>query len=382
MQYRSIGKTGIQASALGFGCMRLPTMDQNRFGSAIDEAEAIRMLRYAIDAGVNYIDTAYPYHAKASEIVVGKALQDGYRDRVQLATKSPTWLLKSESDFDKYLDEQLKKLQTDHIDFYLLHSLDLESWKDTILKLRVLDYAEKARQDGRIRYLGFSFHDEYPAFVQIVDGYDRWDFCQIQYNYMDTENQAGLQGLRHAAEKGLGIVIMEPLLGGKLAVAPPAVQALFDQAAIRRTPADWALQWLWNQPEVSLVLSGMSTMRQVDENIQSAQRSGIDTLQSDDLSTIGQAAAFYKSRAVIPCTACQYCMPCPNGVDIPHNFKVYNDGIMFDDQPGARIAYTRFTGEAERAARCIQCRICEEKCPQRIVISEWMPQIDAALGPG
>ena len=382
MQYRSLGKTGIKVSALGFGCMRLPTMDQNRFGSAIDEKEAIRMLRHAIDSGVNYVDTAYPYHAKASEIVVGKALLDGYRDRVHLATKSPTWLLKSESDFDTYLNEQLKKLQTDHIDFYLLHSLDQESWNDTILKLRVLEHAEKARQDGRIRYLGFSFHDDFPAFVQIVDGYDRWDFCQIQYNYMDTENQAGIRGLHHAAGKGLGIVIMEPLLGGKLAVAPSAIQSILDGASIQRTPADWALQWLWNQSEVSLVLSGMSTMQQVEENLRSADVSGIGTLQPDDLSTIDQVAEVYKSRAVIPCTACQYCMPCPNGVDIPHNFKVYNDGIMFDDPLGAKIAYTRFTGEAERAARCIQCRICEEKYPQRIVISEWMPQIDAALGPG
>jgi len=382
MQYRQFGKMDIKVSALGFGCMRLPTIDNNRFGSKVDETEAIRIIRHAIDGGVNYIDTAYPYHSQMSEIIVGEALQDGYRDKVYLATKSPSWLIKGEGDFDKYLNEQLQKLQTDHIDFYLLHSLDHERWEDTILKHDVLASAERARQDGRIRYLGFSFHDDYPAFVKIVDGYDRWDFCQIQYNYMDTENQAGIKGLHYAADKGLGVVIMEPLLGGKLAAAPKQVLDIMDSAAVKRTPADWALQWLWHQPEVSLVLSGMSNRQQVVENLTSADRSSVGTLSAEDLSIIEQVTTVYRSRAVIPCTACQYCMPCPNGVDIPHNFKVYNDGIMFDDEPGARIAYNRLTAESERASQCIQCRICEEKCPQRIEISEWMPKIHAALGNG
>ena len=382
MQYRSFGKLGIMVSALGFGCMRLPTVDPNKAGGRIDEVKAIQMIRHAIDHGVNYIDTAYPYHAKMSEPLVGKALLDGYRDRVYLATKSPVWLIKGEGDFDRYLDEQLQKLQTDHIDFYLLHSLDLPSWEGTILKHHVLASAEKAKQDGRIRHIGFSFHDDYPAFEKIVDGYDRWDFCQIQYNYMDTENQSGTKGLQYAAQKGLAVVVMEPLLGGKLAVAPQPVLDIMNQSSSKRSPADWALQWLWNLPEVSLLLSGMSTMQQVEENLVSADRSGVGTLNPEDLAIIEEVTGVYRSRTVIPCTACQYCMPCPHGVDIPHNFKVYNDGFMFNDEPGAKIAYTRFTAEGERAARCIQCRECEEKCPQRIVISEWMPQIDAALGPG
>ncbi len=382
MEYRPFGKLGLDVSALGFGCMRLPTVDQNRFSSEIDEVEATRMIRHAIDQGLNYIDTAYPYHSKASEILVGKALQDGYRERVFLATKSPCWLIKGEGDFDRYLDEQLKKLQTDHIDFYLLHSLDRARWEGTILKHHVLESAERAKQDGRIRYLGFSFHDDYPAFETIVNGYDRWDFCQIQYNYMDTENQAGTKGLRLAAEKGLAVIVMEPLLGGKLAVAPPSVQDILGGADPTRTPADWALQWLWNQPEVSLVLSGMSTMQQVEENLASADRSGIGAMSAAEQAIVDRAAAEYRSRAVIPCTACQYCMPCPYGVDIPHNFKIYNDGIMFDDQAGARISYTRFTLESERAAKCVGCQACEEKCPQRIEISQWMPRIDAELGQG
>lgn len=384
MQYRKCGKLDFEVSALGFGCMRLPTSDGNRFGGNIDEAEAIGMLRHAIDNGVNYVDTAYPYHGGASEILVGKALQDGYREKVKLATKSPVWLISNEKDFDRLLEEQLNKLQTDHIDFYLLHALDKGRWNNVILKHNVLESAAKAKEDGRIRYLGFSFHDDGDTFMEILKGYEGWDFCQIQYNYMDRENQAGEKGLKAAAEKGLAVIVMEPLLGGKLATPPVSVKTLIQEYEGRKgsTPADWALQWIWNQPEVSVILSGMTTMEQVEENLKSASQSGIGILGPEDLQLVDKVAEGYRSRTAIPCTACQYCMPCPNGVDIPRNFKMYNDGYMYEDVKGARVSYDRFMKEEDRAVNCIQCRICEEECPQKIEISRWMPKVHGVLGEG
>jgi len=377
MQYRQFGKLDWKVSALGFGCMRLPT--QGDESKNIDEPEATRMLRHAIDQGLNYVDTAYPYHGGNSELFVGRALQDGYREKVKLATKLPCWLVKASEDFDRYLDEQLEKLQTDHIDFYLLHALNKDSWQK-MRDLEVLKQAEGALADGRIRYLGFSFHDEYEVFQEIVDAYD-WTFCQIQYNYMDIENQAGTKGLRHAAAKGLAVVIMEPLLGGKLVNPPDPIQALWDSAPTKRAPADWALQWLWNQPEVALVLSGMSTMQHVEENLASADVSGIGTLASDELAVFDQVRKKYDELCPIPCTKCGYCMPCPNGVDIPRNFAAYNEGVMYDKPDKAREGY-KWIDEEKRASACIQCRECEEKCPQSILISEWMPIVHEVLGEG
>ena len=377
MQYRQFGKLDWKVSALGFGCMRLPTKGED--SKNIDEPESTRMLRYAIDQGLNYVDTAYPYHGGNSELFVGRALQDGYREKVKLATKLPCWKVKASEDFDRYLDEQLEKLQTDHIDFYLLHALNKDSWQK-MRDLEVLKRAEGALADGRIRYLGFSFHDEYEVFQEIVDAYD-WTFCQIQYNYMDIENQAGTKGLKHAAAKGLAVVIMEPLLGGKLVNPPDPIQALWDSAATRRAPVDWALQWLWNQPEVAVVLSGMSAMQHVEENLASADVSGIGTLAPDELALFDQVRKKYDELCPIPCTKCGYCMPCPNGVDIPRNFAVYNEGVMYEKPDKAREGY-RWIDEEKRASACIQCRECEEKCPQSILISEWMPIVHEVLGEG
>ena len=378
MQYRPFGKLDWKGSALGFGCMRLPSSGENH--SEIDEPEAIRMLHTAIDRGVNYVDTAYGYHGGNSERLVGKALKGGYREKVHLATKLPCWLVETAADFDRLLNEQLEKLQDEHIDFYLLHALNEPSWHK-VRDLGVLEWAEGAMADGRIGRLGFSFHDKYKVFQEIVDAYDNWTFCQIQHNYMDVKEQAGTKGLRYAASKGLAVVIMEPLLGGRLVDPPAQVQTLWDGAERKRTPADWALQWLWSQPEVSVVLSGMSAMEQVEQNVASASVSGVGTLSDKELELVDRVRVQYRELCPIPCTKCEYCMPCPNGVNIPRNFELFNNGVMYDIIDQVREWYGRSKEEA-RASACIQCRECESKCPQSIPISEWMPVVHEVLGEG
>jgi predicted aldo/keto reductase-like oxidoreductase len=376
VQYRNFGKLKWKVSALGFGAMRLPII--NKDSSNIEQDQATDMLRYAIDHGVNYVDTAYPYHGGQSEIFVGKVLKGGYRDKVKLATKLPCWLVKTYDDFDNYFDEQLGKLQTDHIDFYLLHGLNMKRWTE-MHGLGVLQWAEKEINDGRIKHLGFSFHDDFDSFKSIVDGYDKWTFCQIQYNYMDIKNQAGTRGLRYAASRDLAVVIMEPLLGGRLVNPPQPIMDLWSTAQEKRSPADWALQWLWDQPEISVVLSGMSTMAQVVENVTSAEISAVCGLQKEELELIEQVHDRYNTLSPIPCTRCDYCMPCPNGVNIPRNFEIYNQGAMYDKVDDARSAYNNWLPEDERSHNCIECLECEEKCPQNIRITEWLPKVDALL---
>jgi hypothetical protein len=375
MQYRPFGELDFEVSALGFGAMRLPVQDGN-----IRESEAIKMIRYGIEHGVNYIDTAYSYHNGQSEFLVGRALQNGYREKVKLATKFPSWLMKEPSDFDRYLDEQLERLQTDHIDFYLLHALNKTFWPK-LKQNNVFKSAEKALADGRITYLGFSFHDKYPLFEEIIDAYD-WTFCQIQYNYMDLENQAGTKGLQHAVSKGIAVVIMEPILGGRLVNPPQAIQELWETAEKKRTPADWALQWLWNQPEVSTVLSGMSTMEQVQENVASAEISHVHGLTETELTIVDRVREKYRDFSPIPCTKCEYCLPCPSEVNIPRNFEIYNNGLMYEKPETSRFEYNQFLPEPARASACIQCQECEEKCPQSIPISQWMPVVHEVLGEG
>lgn len=369
MKYRKFGHLDWKASVLGFGAMRLPTIGNDP--SHIDEPQAIEMIRYAIDHGVNYLDTAYPYHEKHSEIVVGKALSDGYREKVKLATKLPSWLVESPDDFDRFLDEQLEKLQTDYIDFYLLHALNSTRWP----KLRdweVLNWVESALADGRIQYLGFSFHDDFAVFKDIVNATDKWTFCQIQYNFMDIEYQAGIKGLQYAADKGLAVVVMEPLRGGQLTTkVPKSVAELWESAHIRRTPADWALQWIWNHPEVSVTLSGMSTMQQVIENLDSADRSGAGILTDEELILIDKVREEYRRLAPVPCTNCNYCMPCPNSVEITAIFEYYNESIIYDNPSASRSLYGSLS-EDEQADNCVECFECEEKCPQGLPISEYL----------
>jgi len=382
MQYRKFGKLDWEGSVLGFGAMRLPLTDENP--ANVDEAESIRMIRYAIDHGVNYVDTAYPYHEGRGEPTVGRALQDGYRDKVKLATKLPSWLIDSSKAYDRYLNEQLERLQTDKIDFYLLHLMNRELWP-RVRDLDVLRWAESAMADGRIGYLGFSFHDDFEVFKEIVDAYDNWTLCQIQYNYMDVEHQAGTRGLKYAAGKGLAVVIMEPLRGGRLSKEPPAqVAKLWASAPQKRTPAEWALQWVWNHPEPPVVLSGMSAMEHVVENVAIADRSGPGTLTADELGLIDQVREAYRQLSPVPCTSCGYCMPCSSGVEIRRIFELYNDAIMYDDLATAQRIYgvPMLLREEQRADQCTECGECVDACPQDIPIPEWLQKAHVLLGSG
>jgi len=379
MQYRNFGKLDWQVSALGFGAMRLPLRDSNP--SHVDETEAIRMIRYAIDHGVNYVDTAYPYHHGVSEVVVGRALRDGYRERIRLATKLPAAQIKSAKDFDRFLNEQLKRLQVNYIDYYLLHGLNKNFWSK-IRDLGVINWAEGIMRDGRVRYLGFSFHDQLDVFKEIVDAYDNWTFCQIQYNYVDRDYQAGSKGLKYAADKGLAVVVMEPLRGGGLTKQiPEPVAKLWASAPQKRSPAEWGLLWVWNQPEVSVALSGMSAMEQVEENVSTAEQSRPNILTDAELQLIDKVAAAYRGLNPIPCTNCRYCVPCPNGVAIPEILSYYNDAIVYGAIQSAKLRYNGGVAisREQRADNCLDCNECVEKCPQEIPIPDWLKKTHELL---
>ena len=370
MHYRKFGKLDWNVSALGFGAMRLPIIGGDT--KNIDQPEAIKMIRHSIDNGVNYVDTAYPYHGGESEKVVGKALKDGYREKVRLATKMPSWLVEKYEDFDKYLNEQLEKLDTAHIDYYLLHGLNTKRWP-LLNELGVFEWAEKAKEDGRIKYLGFSFHDEYPVFEQILEDAEHFTFCQIQLNYMDTEYQAGIKGLKLAAEKGLAVVIMEPIKGGKLGVTPPQdVIDVWAKSEVRRTPADWALQWVWNLPEVCVVLSGMSEMRHVEENLVSASNSGPGKLKAYELALVEEAKNAYLNLGFVGCTACNYCMPCPSGVAIPEILGLYNEYYQSGQSDEIKTKYWEQITPETHSSNCISCAVCEAQCPQNLPIIKFM----------
>jgi uncharacterized protein len=318
MLYRRMNEVESDLSILGFGCMRLPVAKDGH----IDEPNAAKMLRFAIYHGVNYVDTAYPYHNGESEPFLGRALQGGYRERVFLATKLPSWLIKSRADMDHYLDEQLKRLETDHIDFYLVHGLMKPFWEN-LQSLGVTDFLDDAIADGRIKYAGFSFHDELALFKEIVDAYD-WTFCQIQYNFMDEQNQAGTEGLRYAADRGIGIVVMEPLRGGMLTKEIPSIKDIWTKAPLQKSLSEWALRWVWNHPEVTVVLSGMSSFEQVRQNVAYAESGLPNSLSQEELGLFREAEIEYKKRVKVPCTGCRYCMPCPSNICIPECFEMYN----------------------------------------------------------
>jgi predicted aldo/keto reductase-like oxidoreductase len=384
MLYRKFGKTGEMVSALGFGCMRLPIQSGGDL-SAIDEERATELLHFAIDKGVNYIDTAYPYHSNSfpmageSEPFVGRALSGGWRDRVKLATKLPPWNIRTASDMDRLLDEQLERLQTGFIDFYLVHNIHGQVWP-MLKELNVGKFLDRALADGRIRHAGFSFHDRLELFKEAVDYHD-WSFCQIQFNYLDEKFQAGREGMEYAEERGLGISVMEPLRGGSLAAGlPPHVKKIFEAADMKRSPAEWALRWIWNNPEVSVVLSGMNSMEQLRENLAVASDAAAGAMSPRELEVVGRARDMFRKNIQIDCTTCGYCMPCPNGVQIPSCFSMYNSYHLFEpkDEMSKRM-YGIMLSPEQRASGCSQCGVCEPRCPQNIRIMEELKRVRAEM---
>lgn len=381
MQYRKFGQMDVEVSALGFGTMRLPLAGDKSDPAQIDEQQAIAMIRHAIDAGVNYVDTAWFYHNNQSELLVAKALRDGYREKVFIATKSPLSLMTGEDDFEHFLSKQLERLETDCIDFYMLHCVTSDFWHDKVIPFGLIEKIARAKEEGRVKYIGFSFHDNYPLFKEVVDAYP-WDFCQIQLNYLDVDNQATLAGMHYAADSGLGVIVMEPLLGGKLATPPKGVCEIFEAANPDRSPVEWALDFLWDKPEVSMLLSGMSDLQQTIDNVAYAKRSYAGMLTDAERETIAAVQAKFDAYAVIPCTACEYCMPCPQGVYIPGNFAAYNELHTYDSPEVGRKSYWNlppFRGQTAQASHCTACKQCEAECPQHIAISELMPKIVEAF---
>ena len=377
MLYRELGKTGQKVSILGFGCMRLPISDGNP--EKIDEPLATKMLHHALEEGVNYVDTAYPYHGSTattggkSELLVGEVLSDGYRDQVYLSTKLPCWLVQEKEDLNRYLNEQLERLQTDRIDFYLLHGLNHKTWEN-LTSLDVHQFLDAALEDGQVEYVGFSFHDESEVFKAIADSYP-WSFAQIQYNYMDQDFQAGKDGLEYIKTRDMGSVIMEPLRGGCLTRnIPSEIQSIWDQAPTKRTLAEWGLRFLWNQEEVDLVLSGMSTMEQVEENLRIADEGYANSLTSEELDIIQEVREAYQARIHVGCTACGYCMPCPEGVDIPLNLNLLNDVYIYQNLDKPSGNYSFLSAKKMSAAYCTLCGECEEKCTQKIPIREYLKE--------
>lgn len=382
VHYRTFGKLDFVPSALGFGAMRLPVLegaDGRPDFARIDYPRATAMLHRAIDGGVNYVDTAYVYHEGASETWLGEALKGGYRRRVKLATKMPVWLVERRDDFDRLLDRQLGRLGEDAVDFYLLHGLDGPGWEG-VLAHGQLDAAARALSDGRIAHLGFSFHGTFELLQEVLAATDLWEFCLLQLNYMDEDHQAGRRGLELAADHGLGVAIMEPLRGGMLARnLPPAVEELWAAAPIARSPAEWALQWLWSLPEVSFVLSGMTTMQHVEENLTYASRSRVRLLSEEELAIVAHVRDAYRELGPIPCTACRYCLPCPQGVAIPRILELYNDAQMYGEPARQRLFYT-WLDESQRADACTSCGECEAACPQGIAVAQWLARAQALLG--
>ncbi len=368
MQYVPFGKLGFDVSRLGFGMMRLPTMTDDEGKVCIDRPEAMRMLRHAIDRGVNYVDTAYGYHFQESEILTGLALKDGYREKVKLTTKLPQWLVKEHADMDRLLDEQLRKLDVPYVDFYLVHSLT----GDAFHRMQSLDYKgflKRALKDGRIRHTGFSFHDEKDVFIEIVDDFD-WELAQIQFNYLDDENQATLEGLRYAGRRGIPVVCMEPLRGGAIANPPQEIRDMMMENPRGWSPVEWAFRYAGDFPEVVTILSGMNSFPQVEDNLDIFSRVKPGTLTQQDHAFIREVKEAYLARIAVGCTQCNYCQPCPEGVLIPRIFAAWNGAYMFDNPVLFENAYRQILKEEGDAARCVACGQCEAVCPQQLLIIE------------
>ncbi len=379
MQYRKLTEGGEALSALGYGCLRFPTKN-----GKIDEATAMRQMLYAFENGVNYYDTAYTYHSGKSEVVLGKFIEaHGIREQVYIADKLPTFFVTKAEQIPKYFDTQLERLRTSYIDYYLMHMLDsMASWQQ-LKAFGILEFIEAKKASGAIRHIGFSFHGRPEAFIEILEDYN-WDFCQIQFNYLDENHQAGLAGLKRAHELGIGVVVMEPLRGGSLAaMAPDKVRARFDAYSEKRTPADWGLRWIWHHKEVGVVLSGMNVDAHIEENMRVAALATPGCLSPEELAVVDDVKALYRKLMQVPCTGCNYCMPCPFGVDIPATFSDYNSKYFF----GGRMAQMQYIGRCagflgERksgADQCTECGKCERHCPQHIEIRKQLKAAHKAL---
>ncbi len=370
MKYRQMPHSKDRLSALGLGLMRLPTLPSG----SIDQDQSLEMMHYALDHGVNYFDTAWGYHDGESEPLLGKFLAGIDRQRVFAATKLPCWLIKTPSDLDEYLDKQLNRLQTDYIDYYLLHALNHNSWK-SMLSFKALDWLDRARADGKIRHIGFSFHDKYPVFKKIAERYD-WDFCQFMFNFLDTRYQAGMNGYKLAVARGMGIIAMEPVRGGKLvSPIPDSVNAIWAKSNKRWAPVERALRWVWNLPGCTVLLSGMSNLDQLKQNIALAGSAKANGLDERELKLYGQARLEYLRRIAIPCTECRYCLPCPHKVAIPGAFGIYNEAVMFDDRERHQKEYEIWLPEESRADKCVNCGACLPKCPQKIDIPKELAKV-------
>ena len=372
MLYRNLGSTGEKISILGYGCMRLPV--KNGQYDNVDSVNAIHLIRKAIDNGVNYIDTAYPYHNGQSETVIADALKNGYRDKVFISDKLPSWLIQKREDMDHYLQEQLERLQTEQIDFYLLHYIKEDYWSK-LESLGILEFLDEAVADGRIKYTGFSFHGELELFFDVIDSYN-WDVCQVQYNIVDENYQAGIEGIRYASGKGVGVVIMEPLRGGTLVkTIPHDVQDIWDESPVKRKPVEWALKYLWDKEEIDVVLSGMGNNNDLDENLKIAEEGFTNSLTPYENDIIKEVRRVYRFRKQVDCTQCGYCMPCPQGVDIPGNFLQLNHSYMFQDIENSRMNYYMLLKDDERASKCNKCGECEKLCPQMIPIQSTLETV-------
>ena len=365
MQYVKFPKLGIDVSRFGMGCMRFPKKIGGKGKSIIDEAESIKMVRHAIDNGVNYFDTAYAYGD--SEKVLGKALGGGLREKVIIATKSPVFNIEKSEEFEKYLEEELERLQTDHIDFYLLHGLGKKSW-EKVKEFGLLEKLDRAREDGKIKYAAFSFHDNLELFKEIIGSYD-WDMCQIQLNFMGEDYQAGVEGLKYAASKEIGVVIMEPLLGGLLGEnVPQDIVDRWNQSGIIRSPAEWGFRWIADFPEAIVILSGVSTMEQLKEDIRIFEDAFPNSLTQKEIGVYTGIKKLYDSKIKVGCTGCAYCMPCPSGVNIPVVFRFYNNTFMGDPAVYMKTYRSWLCASEMDASQCTECGKCEEECPQHIPI--------------
>ncbi len=381
MQYRKYGtKAGFDVSLFGMGCMRLPRIQHEDGSAEIDQEKAVELIQYAANHGVNYFDTAYSYHRHQSEAVVGQALEGPLRKKVHIATKQPFSVMKNKGEIRRNLENTLKKLRTDYIDMYLIHSIQTRDWP-AIKEMDVISEYEKFKSEGLIRGIGFSYHGGFNTFKEILDFYPGWDMCQAQQNLLDYEREVTEEGIRYAGKKGVALVIMEPLRGGGLASAPREVEELYKDFSVQRSPAEWAFRYVYNYPEVSTILSGVTTLEQLKDNIRifSSEEARANVMSSGERELLRKVKAAYEARMAVPCTTCEYCVPCPQGVAIPNIFKAYNLGAMFDVYDNPKRTYMMYKDAKRDASSCVECGVCESKCPQNIKIIERLKEAHGKL---